>query len=94
MATTDPIALLSHESPEHAGAQASVVVAVVIFSIRPDAHERPRLQVLLVRRAVEPFAGSRQEVVLQENRAHLANIWTSIGDQAVPACRSSPKIAS
>src|SRR5262245_51392459 len=36
---------------------ASVVVAVVIFSIRPDAGGRPRLQALLVRRAVEPFAG-------------------------------------
>ena len=57
MATTDPIALMSHELPEPAGAQAAVVVAVVIFSIRADAHERPRLQVLLVRRAVEPFAG-------------------------------------
>jgi 8-oxo-dGTP diphosphatase len=40
------------------GVQASVVVAVVIFSIRPDAGGRPRLQVLLVRRAAEPFAGS------------------------------------
>jgi 8-oxo-dGTP diphosphatase len=39
------------------GAQASVIVGVVIFSIRPDAGGRPRLQVLLVRRAVEPFAG-------------------------------------
>jgi ADP-ribose pyrophosphatase YjhB (NUDIX family) len=39
------------------GVQASVVVAVVILSIRPDAAGRPRLQVLLVRRAVEPFAG-------------------------------------
>ena len=39
------------------GVQASVVVAVVILSIRPDAASRPRLQVLLVRRAVEPFAG-------------------------------------
>jgi ADP-ribose pyrophosphatase YjhB (NUDIX family) len=37
--------------------QASVVVAVVIFSIRPDADDRARLQVLLVRRAVDPFAG-------------------------------------
>jgi len=43
---------------EHpAGAHASVIVAVVIFSIRADATGRPRLQVLLVRRAVEPFAG-------------------------------------
>ena len=33
-------------------------MAVVILSIRPDAAGRPRLQVLLVRRAVEPFAGS------------------------------------
>ena len=33
-------------------------MAVVIFSIRPDAEGQPRLQVLLVRRAVEPFAGS------------------------------------
>jgi 8-oxo-dGTP diphosphatase len=57
MATTDPIALMSAAPHEPAGAQASVVVALVIFSIRPDAHERPRLQVLLVRRAVEPFAG-------------------------------------
>jgi ADP-ribose pyrophosphatase YjhB (NUDIX family) len=39
------------------GVQASVVVAVVILSIRPDAAGLPRLQVLLVRRAVEPFAG-------------------------------------
>jgi ADP-ribose pyrophosphatase YjhB (NUDIX family) len=38
------------------GVHASVVVAVVIFSIRPDAAGGPRLQVLLVRRAVEPFA--------------------------------------
>jgi ADP-ribose pyrophosphatase YjhB (NUDIX family) len=45
-------------SAEHtAGAHASVVVAVVIFSIRADATGRRRLQVLLVRRAVEPFAG-------------------------------------
>ncbi|MCI0546907.1 MAG: NUDIX hydrolase [Candidatus Rokubacteria bacterium] len=41
----------------HSGVQASVVVAVVIFSIRPDPAGRPRLQALLVRRAVEPFAG-------------------------------------
>src|SRR5215510_11534592 len=41
---------------EHAGVQASVVVAVVILTIRPDASGQPRLQVLLVRRAVEPFA--------------------------------------
>ncbi|MGH7332277.1 MAG: NUDIX hydrolase [Candidatus Rokuibacteriota bacterium] len=34
-----------------------MVVAVVIFSIRPDAVGQPRLQVLLVQRAVEPFAG-------------------------------------
>jgi len=40
------------------GVHASVVVAVVIFSIRPDTAGRPRLQVLLVRRGVEPFAGS------------------------------------
>ena len=39
------------------GVKASVVVAVVIFSIRPDTAGRPRLQVLLVRRAVEPFVG-------------------------------------
>jgi 8-oxo-dGTP diphosphatase len=39
------------------GVQTSVVVAVAIFSIRPDAADRPCLQVLLVRRAVEPFAG-------------------------------------
>jgi 8-oxo-dGTP diphosphatase len=41
-----------------AGVQASVVVAVVILSIRPDAVGRPRVHVLLVRRGVEPFAGS------------------------------------
>src|SRR2546426_75844 len=40
-----------------AGVEASVVVAVVIFSIRPAASGRPCLQVLLVQRAVEPFAG-------------------------------------
>lgn len=44
----------AQESP---GVHATVVVAVVIFSIRPDARGRPRLEVLLVRRAVEPFAG-------------------------------------
>src|SRR2546428_14147647 len=37
--------------------QTSVVAAVVILSIRPDAADRPRLQVLLVRRGVEPFLG-------------------------------------
>jgi ADP-ribose pyrophosphatase YjhB (NUDIX family) len=40
------------------GVHASVVVAVVIFSIRRTAAGRLRLLVLLVRRAVEPFAGS------------------------------------
>jgi 8-oxo-dGTP diphosphatase len=40
-----------------AGVQASVVVSVAIFSIRPDAAGRPSLQVLLVRRATDPFAG-------------------------------------
>jgi 8-oxo-dGTP diphosphatase len=44
-------------TPRSPGVQASVVVAVVIFSLRPDAADRPSLQVLLVRRAVEPFAG-------------------------------------
>jgi ADP-ribose pyrophosphatase YjhB (NUDIX family) len=39
------------------GVHASVVVAVAILSIRPDPAGRPRLQVLLVRRAVDPFAG-------------------------------------
>ena len=34
-----------------------MVVAVVIFSVRPDAAGRPRLQILLVRRSVEPFKG-------------------------------------
>jgi ADP-ribose pyrophosphatase YjhB (NUDIX family) len=56
---------MKRSSPERAtvtaarpsGVQASVVVAVVIFSIRPDAAGRPRLQVLLVRRGAEPFAG-------------------------------------
>jgi ADP-ribose pyrophosphatase YjhB (NUDIX family) len=40
------------------GVEASVVVSVVVFSIRPDATGHSRLQVLLVRRAVEPFVGS------------------------------------
>jgi ADP-ribose pyrophosphatase YjhB (NUDIX family) len=40
-----------------AGVQASVVVSVAIFSILSDANGRPSLQVLLVRRAAEPFAG-------------------------------------
>jgi ADP-ribose pyrophosphatase YjhB (NUDIX family) len=40
------------------GVEASVVVAVVIFSIRPDAAGRAGLHVLLVRRGAEPFAGS------------------------------------
>ncbi len=44
-------------TPRSPGVQASVVVAVVIFSLRPDAADKPPLQVLLVRRAVEPFAG-------------------------------------
>jgi 8-oxo-dGTP diphosphatase len=44
-------------APRSSGVQASVVVSVVIFSIRPDRAGRPRLQVLLVRRGVEPFAG-------------------------------------
>jgi 8-oxo-dGTP diphosphatase len=39
------------------GVQASVVVSVAIFSIRPEAGGRPSLQVLLVKRATEPFAG-------------------------------------
>lgn len=52
---SDPLTASSPHSPS---TQASVVVAVVIFSIRPDAAGQPRLQVLLVRRAVEPFAGS------------------------------------
>src|SRR5918996_3374560 len=39
------------------GVQASVVVSVAIFSIRADAAGRPSLQVLLVRRAADPFAG-------------------------------------
>ena len=39
------------------GVQTSVVVAVVILSIRSDAAGRPRLQVLLVRRGAEPFVG-------------------------------------
>jgi ADP-ribose pyrophosphatase YjhB (NUDIX family) len=55
METRGDVVELSVTRP--AGVEASVVVAVVIFSIRPDASGRPRLQVLLVRRAVEPFAG-------------------------------------
>jgi ADP-ribose pyrophosphatase YjhB (NUDIX family) len=49
--------LLAPNVARPAGIEASVVVAVVIFSIRPDAAGRPRLQVLLVRRAAEPFVG-------------------------------------
>ena len=52
---SDPLRASSAHSP---GAQASVVVAVVIFSIRADPDGRPRLQILLVRRAVDPFGGS------------------------------------
>jgi ADP-ribose pyrophosphatase YjhB (NUDIX family) len=55
METRDTVVALPVQRP--AGVEASVVVAVVIFSIRTDASGRPRLQVLLVRRAVEPFAG-------------------------------------
>jgi 8-oxo-dGTP diphosphatase len=61
VATTSVRALTSHAAtpaPHAGGSQASVVVAVVILSIRPDAEGLPRLQVLLVRRAVEPFAGA------------------------------------
>jgi ADP-ribose pyrophosphatase YjhB (NUDIX family) len=55
METRDTVVALPLTRP--AGVEASVVVAVVIFSIRTDASGRPRLQVLLVRRAVEPFVG-------------------------------------
>ena len=55
MDTRTDVVPLSNTRP--AGVEASVVVAVVIFSIRADAAGRPRLQVLLVRRAVEPFVG-------------------------------------
>src|SRR5215467_2697465 len=48
--------LLAPGAARPAGVEASVVVAVVIFSIRP-ATGRAGLQVLLVRRAVEPFSG-------------------------------------
>src|SRR5262247_853910 len=44
-------------SESSAGVQASVVVAVAIFSVRTEAAGRPSLQVLLVRRATEPYAG-------------------------------------
>ena len=50
----EPVAL---DPGRPAGVEASVVVAVVVFSIRPDSTNRPRLQVLLVRRSVEPFMG-------------------------------------
>jgi len=49
--------LLALNVARPAGVEASVVVAVVIFSIRRAAAGRPGLQVLLVRRAVEPFSG-------------------------------------
>jgi 8-oxo-dGTP diphosphatase len=39
------------------GVQASVVVSVAIFSIRPDSAGRPSLQVLLVQRAADPYTG-------------------------------------
>src|SRR5712692_10029886 len=48
--------LLAPSVARPAGVESSVVVAVVIFSIRPTAG-RAGLQVLLVRRAVEPFSG-------------------------------------
>lgn len=38
------------------GAPLSVRVDVVIFSIRPNQEGKPKLQILLVRRGVEPFA--------------------------------------
>jgi ADP-ribose pyrophosphatase YjhB (NUDIX family) len=49
--------LLALNAARPAGVEASVVVAVVVFSIRPDPAGRPCLQVLLVQRAVDPFAG-------------------------------------
>jgi len=49
--------LLVPNGARPAGVEASVVVTVVVFSIRPDAAGRPCLQALLVRRAVDPFAG-------------------------------------
>jgi 8-oxo-dGTP diphosphatase len=49
--------MISPNATRPAGVEASVVVALVIFSIRPDATGRTRLQILLVRRAVDPFAG-------------------------------------
>jgi len=49
--------LLTPTVARPSGVEASVVVAVVIFSIRPDAGGRPGLQVLLVQRAMEPFGG-------------------------------------
>ncbi len=59
MSIVEPQAGLSVPESDHAPAvHAAVVVAVVILSIRPDAAGHPRLQVLLVRRAVEPFAGA------------------------------------
>jgi len=48
--------LLAPSVARPGGVEASVVVAVVIFSIRPTAG-RAGLQVLLVRRAVQPFSG-------------------------------------
>ncbi len=39
------------------GGPLSVRVDVVIFSIRPNEQGKPKLQILLVRRGVEPFAG-------------------------------------
>ncbi len=49
--------VLTPDAARPSGVQASVVVAVVIFSIPPEPDGRSRLHVLLVRRAAEPFAG-------------------------------------
>ena len=49
--------LLPPNAARPAGVEASVVVAVVIFSIRPDAANGAGLHVLLVRRSVDPFNG-------------------------------------
>lgn len=50
---TRPVEPVAEAEP----APLSIRVDVVIFSIRPVAGSRPRLQILLVRRGVEPFAG-------------------------------------
>jgi ADP-ribose pyrophosphatase YjhB (NUDIX family) len=64
-----------------------VTVDVVLFSIRPDESGRPALQVLLVRRDHEPFAGRwalpgdfvRAEECLSDAAARVLEVKTGLG---------------